>query len=189
MAIKVGKSYESVEALLKGEYPDHPEYVESFQKAYKDQCIAQTLFLMRTYHGITQAEMAKRLGVTQSAVAKMEDRGDQVRVNDAIRFASALGYDARFEFIEKSATLASVINTLLRAVADHMAELEKVAADDPEIKAGVLRHFTGEVQKMLIDVLPKFAEFKAEPDSGNKSVVAGVSSVVHADSISTTMMA
>lgn len=112
MAVKMGKPYKNVEELLRGEYPDEPELVESFVKTDEKEQLANTLWMMRTRRGVTQEEVAKRMGITQSAVAKLEDRGDSVKMSDVASYAEALGYAVQIKFIErKKKTRASVAGT------------------------------------------------------------------------------
>jgi transcriptional regulator with XRE-family HTH domain len=167
--VRLGKAYASVEDLLLGEHPDHPECVDAFIKEAKRQQIAQALFMLRTYHGVTQAEMAKRMGVTQSAVAKLEDRGDQVRMNDVIRYAAALDYETKLLFAGNSVTLAGQMRWHLEAVTAIMAKLEVIAADDPDISASALRHFSNETSNMLANVLPGWIDKIAKIESGDSS--------------------
>ncbi len=101
---KVGKAYTSVKDMLREEYPEHPEYAEGFIETYRREEISNTLWMMRTRHGVTQEEIARRMGVSQSKIAKLEDRGDSVRFNDAIAYARALGYDATLQFSESDAS-------------------------------------------------------------------------------------
>ncbi len=100
MAVKMGKPYKNIKELLRGEYPDEPELVESFVKADEKEQLANTLWMMRTRRGVTQTEVAERMGITQSAVAKLEDRGDSVKMSDVARYADALGYAVQLKFTE-----------------------------------------------------------------------------------------
>ncbi len=84
--------------MLEDEYPDTPEYARNALQEYERQKIAGQLFIMRTKAGLTQTEMAKRMGMTQSAIAKLEDRGDTVRFHDIVRYARALGFGVELHF-------------------------------------------------------------------------------------------
>lgn len=109
MAVKMGKPYKNVGELLRGEYPDEPELIESFMKTDEKEQLANTLWTMRTRRGVTQAEVAERMGITQSAVAKLEDRGDAVKMSDVASYAEALGYAVQLKFTElKKKTRAPV---------------------------------------------------------------------------------
>lgn len=154
MAIKVGKGYESVADLLRGEYPDNPEYIDSFLKTYAKEQVSQYLFMLRTSCGVTQEELAKRMGVSQSKIAKLEDRGDNVKFNDVIAFARALGHDTSLQFTEERANLAGMLRWHFAAITAIMTKLERMAQGDPEISSGVFKHFSEEAGKMFHEVLP-----------------------------------
>ena len=70
------RSYTSVEDLMKGE-----GLGDQVQKAYaqlvQDTCVTDGLTRLRRRSKLTQAEVAKRLGVTQAAVSKIESGRDE----------------------------------------------------------------------------------------------------------------
>lgn len=78
--------------------------------------------------------------------------------NDVLAFSRALGYNTMLEFSGKDMNLAGFIKWHLEAVVGHMAELEKLAATDPDISMGVFEHFSSEVSNMLANVLPQWIE-------------------------------
>ena len=47
----------------------------------------------REYKGISQGEMAKRMGITQAAYSQKERRKAKLRKNTLVRIAAALGVD------------------------------------------------------------------------------------------------
>lgn len=67
-----------------------------FRPVYEEEATKMDLWLQlveaRQAAGMTQAELAKRLGVTQSQVARMEKRGyDAYTLNSLRRYVQALG--------------------------------------------------------------------------------------------------
>lgn len=53
-----------------------------------------TLRALRESAGVTQTELAERLGTTQSAIARMEGAGD-LRISTLARYAAGLGLGIR----------------------------------------------------------------------------------------------
>ncbi len=53
--------------------------------------IAQALIEARTNAGLTQADVAKRMGTTQSAVARIEGASHLPSMKSIIRYATAIG--------------------------------------------------------------------------------------------------
>ncbi len=67
-----------------------------FQEIYKEEAAKKELWLQlveaRQAAGLTQAELAKRLGVSQAQVARIEKQGyDAYTLNTLRRYAQALG--------------------------------------------------------------------------------------------------
>lgn len=53
--------------------------------------IRKLVFTLRTEAGLTQAELAERMGTTQSAIARMEGGGAQPSLDSLERLAAAVG--------------------------------------------------------------------------------------------------
>jgi transcriptional regulator with XRE-family HTH domain len=66
----------------------------------------------RQAEGLTQAALARRLGVTQPAVARVEAAGDEVTVATLQRFLSAMGRALVLEVVKRP---SSVDETLLHS--------------------------------------------------------------------------
>ncbi len=73
-----------------------PEVEEEFNRLMLHQRIAD----LRERAGLTQAELAKRTGVSQPMIAKLESgRADNLTLRTFIRYALALGYAPRVDFV------------------------------------------------------------------------------------------
>lgn len=73
-----------------------------FRKIYEEEAAKKELWLQlveaRQAAGLTQAELAKRLGVSQAQVARLEKRGyEDYTLNSLRRYVEALGTDFRLE--------------------------------------------------------------------------------------------
>lgn len=67
-----------------------PEYRAAFEALEPEFAVARALIKARADAGLTQADMAARLGVTQPAVARMES-GRNVSIKSITRYATAVG--------------------------------------------------------------------------------------------------
>jgi DNA-binding XRE family transcriptional regulator len=87
---------------------DYEQWSKKFEtdpglnQIYKEEAAKMELWLQlaeaRHTAGLTQEQLAKRLGVTQSQVAKMEKRGyDSYTLQSLRRYVEALGADFRLE--------------------------------------------------------------------------------------------
>lgn len=66
----------------------------------------------REAEGLTQAALARRLGITQPAVARVEAAGDEVTVATLQRFLNAMGRALALQVVERP---SSVDETLLHS--------------------------------------------------------------------------
>lgn len=66
------------------------EYKEAYEALEPEFAIARALIKARSDAGMSQAEVAERLGVTQPAIARMES-GKNVSIKSITRYATAVG--------------------------------------------------------------------------------------------------
>ncbi|MFV0422273.1 helix-turn-helix domain-containing protein [Oleidesulfovibrio sp.] len=72
------------------EWSNDPEYIEAFDALEQEFAIARALIKARREAGMTQAEVAKRMGISQPAVARIE-AGKNVSVKTLGKYARAIG--------------------------------------------------------------------------------------------------
>lgn len=78
------------------------EYRAAFEALEPEFAIARALIQARSDAGLTQAEVAQKLGVTQPAVARMES-GRNVSIKSLTRYATAVGKPITFEIRPQTA--------------------------------------------------------------------------------------
>jgi transcriptional regulator with XRE-family HTH domain len=71
-----GKQFSSVDELLRTSGIS-PEVKAAYDQAQRSTAVCHRLALLRTRAGLTQAEMGERLGISQSAVSKLESGRDE----------------------------------------------------------------------------------------------------------------
>jgi predicted XRE-type DNA-binding protein len=87
------KRYDSVSDLVH-DISDDTAFADDFDRQIDEQRMATTLFLMRNREGLTQAQVAERMGCTQSRVSKLEHASlSSISVQDLIDYSTALGAD------------------------------------------------------------------------------------------------
>ena len=70
----------------------HPPVFPGFKEmALRRQALAEDLVQRRIRLGLSQTEVAARMGTSQSAVARFESGGVDVRLSTLERYAAALG--------------------------------------------------------------------------------------------------
>ena len=75
-----------------------PEYAGALQELAPYEEIARHLIAFRVEHGLSQAELAKRCGVSQPAIARLERGEHEPRLATLRRVAHALDADLVLDF-------------------------------------------------------------------------------------------
>ncbi len=60
-------------SLLKALVKDNPEFYQYYQEAHVNVTVAQMIYDARKEAGLTQSELAKLVGTTQSVISQLED--------------------------------------------------------------------------------------------------------------------
>lgn len=76
---------------LKKRLMDNPEFREEYEKADAEFAIIEALVRARSRAKLSQAELAKRIGTTQSAIARLEGGGVSPSLSTLRRYAEATG--------------------------------------------------------------------------------------------------
>ena len=73
----------------------------AMRKLYNEEAAKKEIWLKlaeaRIEAGLTQAELAERLGTTQSQVSRLERQGEDISIGALRRYVSALGKDLTLE--------------------------------------------------------------------------------------------
>jgi DNA-binding XRE family transcriptional regulator len=77
-----------------------PRFRAEVDAAHQEMLVEHELAVLRDKEGVTQAELARRMGVTQPVVARFEsgNRNRGVEVATIVRYAAALGYEFLVSF-------------------------------------------------------------------------------------------
>jgi len=78
-------------AELKKQWMQDAEVREAYHSHAYEFEIARALIEARADAGLTQAEVAKRMGTTQSAIARIEGGAQLPSMKSVIRYATAIG--------------------------------------------------------------------------------------------------
>ena len=93
---------------LKARFMEDPEFREEYARVDEEFALIEALVRARTAAKLTQAELARRLGTTQSAVARLE--GGRVSPSFATlrRYAEATGTRLTVGFVPRTAEAGMV---------------------------------------------------------------------------------
>lgn len=146
-----GRRFKSVDDLMAGlEMP--AEIVEDVRNISNARQLVLKLSTMRTAAGITQTEMAKRLGCTQGAVSKLENGlDDDVTVKHLRAYAEATKMNVGFA-VGRPPNHVEAIKLHALGMRSHMKALAKLAQNDAQIEQGI-QAFFGEALFNILDIL------------------------------------
>ncbi len=70
---------------------EDPEFREEYERVDEEFRLLESLVRARREAKLTQAELARRLGTTQSAIARLESGGVSPSIRTLRRYAEAIG--------------------------------------------------------------------------------------------------
>jgi len=68
-----------------------PAFAENFESGYEQFKIGVVLRMAREKAGLTQEEMAEKLRTKKSAISRIENHAEDIRLSTLERFAQAVG--------------------------------------------------------------------------------------------------
>jgi DNA-binding XRE family transcriptional regulator len=74
-----------------------PEFAKGYDEGYQNFKIGVLLKLAREEAGMTQDEIARKLKTNKSAISRMENHADDIRLSTLEKYAKALGKKVRLE--------------------------------------------------------------------------------------------
>jgi DNA-binding XRE family transcriptional regulator len=79
-----------------------PDFAEGFDLGYTDFKIGVLLRQVREAAGLTQEQLARKLGTQKSAISRMENHAEDVRLSTLRAYAQAVGADLHVTLIHGS---------------------------------------------------------------------------------------
>lgn len=126
-------------------------------KKIADHSLAKGLTILRTKADLSQAEMAKKLGVSQPCISRLEyASNDQIKLGDLNKYVAALGYETTL-IISKPQNIAQKIKNTYNQLSALLTELQKYAVDDEAILQGIAK-FELEATHNLFDLASALLE-------------------------------
>ena len=132
------KKINSVSDLLKDLGFDD-DIRNSINKKIEDHSLGKGLTILRTKADLSQEEMAKKMGVSQSRISRLEyASNDQIKLGDLNKYVAALGYETTL-VISKPQNIAQKIKNAYNQLSALLTELQKYAVEDEAILQGIAK--------------------------------------------------
>jgi transcriptional regulator with XRE-family HTH domain len=161
--------YPSVAEMVRGVSEDQ-RFADDFDRRVNSRRLVKHLFALRNAAGMSQKDIADRIGCSQSRISKLESGNDNdLRLADLAAYLRALGLDLCLVFGQKDSTLVNKIKYHALAIKRLFAELVKLAQMDERIAEGVAG-FHGEAFFNLIEILRDSAKKLPRREDGTAFV-------------------
>mgnify|MGYP000847092497 FL=1 len=148
-----GKRYASVRDLLRGEKvaSDVQSKVEELRQ---ETSLTEILANLRVAAGLTQEQVAERLGVSQSAISKLESgRDEDLTVGEIRKYAELTGQRIALMF-GKPLSHVEAVKVHALGIRQRLTALAALAHKDEELEPAI-QGFFGEAFFNILDILAK----------------------------------
>ncbi|MEJ7849251.1 MAG: helix-turn-helix transcriptional regulator [Pyrinomonadaceae bacterium] len=78
---------------------DDPEFAEGFDEGYENFKIGVLLQLSREQAEMTQEEVAQKMGTKKSAISRIENHAEDIRLSTLHKYAKALGKKVNLDLV------------------------------------------------------------------------------------------
>jgi transcriptional regulator with XRE-family HTH domain len=94
-----------------------PEFAEEYERGYQAFHLGHMLRVAREDAKLTQTQLAERLGTHKSAISRMENHAEDIRLSTLQRYAEAVGRILKLDLIPESE------GTIPKAIRGYQEEL------------------------------------------------------------------
>lgn len=134
----MGKQFKNVPELIKNLSSDN-NFIDSVLHEIKNKSISKFLFFLRCEHKLTQGDLAKKIGCSQSRISKIESSYDkEVTVQDLLDYGNALGLELELGYRPRNVRIIDMIKFHAFKIKDYLQRLVDMAKDDEQFQLGVL---------------------------------------------------
>ena len=78
-----------------------PEFVKEYEAIQQEMDVIRAIVNARTSQNLTQSELAKRTGINQADISKLENGTRNPSINLLKRLAEGMGMNLKIEFVPK----------------------------------------------------------------------------------------
>lgn len=150
-----GARYASVSEMLKGRGADDG-LISDVDDKLETCAVVRSLVKRRLEAGLKQSEVAEVLGVTQSAVSKIESGRDEDLTLGVLKAYAEASKGSLCMIVGKRHSHADWVKFHANGINHHLMQLAELAQDDPELQRGI-REFFGEAFFNLLGILTNCA--------------------------------
>jgi HTH-type transcriptional regulator / antitoxin HipB len=97
--MKAEEEMDDLDRFIEKRKKEDPEFAEGFDEGYQNFKIGVLFKASREQAGMTQEEVAQKLGTKKSAISRIENHAEDIRLSTLHKYAKALGKKVNLEII------------------------------------------------------------------------------------------
>lgn len=160
------KTYNSVLEMTR-DIADDASFADELEDHLESRKIARDLAVSRASQGLTQTDIARRLGCSQGRISKLENSADvDLKLGELAMYASALGLRISVTAERMDRGAVDRVKHHAFRIKEELDRLAELAGNDHGMAAGV-SGFLGEAFFNLVTILQASArKLPSKPDDG-----------------------
>jgi transcriptional regulator with XRE-family HTH domain len=142
-------------------------FADAFEARLHRRRIVKDLMVLRAGRGLSQGDIASKMGCSQSRISKLESSTDfDLTLGDLARYAGAVGFRVGVVLEPRDTTVVERVKNLAFQIKHELDRLAGLAAGDQKIARGVAGFFN-EAFFNLVRILQGSAEkLPCDPEDG-----------------------
>jgi len=169
----MGEKYKSVQEMLKN-IPAEDSYKELAEKRIRGKSLSKFLFYLRCQNGLSQKELANKIGCSQSRVSKIEHAFDKdLTIQDLLDYGKVLNLQLEIGYRHPSVKIIDLIKYHAFKIKAYLNQLNGLAKDDEEFVRGLKRTYFEifyNLNKIVADELIKL-DFKQKTKKEDRETI------------------
>lgn len=91
-----------LQAYIQKRKENDPEFAKNFDSGYEKFKIGVMLRIAREDAGMTQEELARKLGTKKTAISRIENHAEDIRLSTLEKYASAFGKTLKLKLVDST---------------------------------------------------------------------------------------
>jgi HTH-type transcriptional regulator / antitoxin HipB len=91
-----------LQTYIKRRKDNDPEFAKDFDSGYEKFKIGVMLRIAREDAGMTQEELAQKLGTKKTAISRIENHAEDIRLSTLEKYASAFGKKLKLRLVDST---------------------------------------------------------------------------------------
>jgi len=162
----MAKTYKNVKEMIRNMATEQ-RLKMSISKEMASTQLSKFLITLRCKNNLTQKQIAKKIGCTQSRISKIETSQDEdIRIKDLIDYAKALNLKLEIGYRHSSMKIVDLIKYHALKISEYLNQLVAITRDkeDAAIDKGVESFFGETIYNMIRLIAEPYLKFKKIKD-------------------------